>query len=221
MSRKERDVAETLSDMQVAADLRHRHQQQQKEQEAVDALRTMGAAAVLVGPHRTREPEWRAPTEQELGKGIPANFQVRVSHRKNGKPYRTYRSPAGTLYRSVVEVLRSLDDSSSSSDSDTSSSEDEAMCEDDDDIMEYTITLRISVNDDASKRDRVYVPMTTVGQVIEDVLPGATLFYKGVGQPKEERLQCMDEHMVPNGVYEVNLRNRPSVHTFVFNFNEH
>ena len=229
MSQKERDVADTLTDMQAANDLsrvKHQHKQRETEEEALDMLKIMDAVTILAGPHGTREPEWRPPTSDELRKGIPKKFQVRVSHRKNGNPYRTYRSPTGTLYRSIVEVIRSLDDSSPSEDSDTSSSdgelssEDESMCEYDDDIMQYTITLHIYVNDER-QRDRAYRPMTTVGQVIDDVLPGGTLYYKGVGKSREERLQCVFEHLVRGGVYKVHLRNKPSIHTFVFNFNEH
>lgn len=216
-------VAGTLADMQAASDLlrvKHRHKQQQADKEAAAALRTMGAATVLARPRPTRKPEWCAPSLDELSKGIPGNFKVRVSYRKNGKPYRTYRSPNGILYRSLAAVIRNLAPSEDETDVEERS-EDESMCEDDEDVTDYTITLHIFVNDDVNTTDREYLPMTTVGQVIEDVLPGATLFYKGVGKHNEERLQCVFGHLVRGDVYEVRLRDKPTIHTFVFNFNKH
>ena len=233
---KASDTLQKMHDASLLMGVTQYHAEKRAERVAATALARLRAASLVMSlKHRGGESksdtalekagrrDFRRPTRAELKRGIPRNFTVQEVPRKTGSHVdKYYYSPTGKKYRSVPEVLRSLDDSSSSSESySASDSEDEMMCEDDDDITQYTITLRLEVNDKPVPARR-YLPSATVAQVLEDVsLPDGTFFYQGAGRSKTARLQCAIEDIAPNGVYEVSIRDRPGMYTFVFDFSKY
>jgi len=200
--------------------------------EVVDTLTNMRAASILhnmrqhkrakhATKHRDRRPvtvairkKRRRPNAAEIDRGLPADFKVEEIPRKSGAHVDKYfYSPAGKKYRSIAAVRRAQEDSSSSV---SAVSHTDMPCVDDD-TFAFTVSLNIYANDKYMYK-RKYASTDTVQKVIDDVLPGGTLFYHGVGRDVGLRLQCVFEDMVPNGEYKVHIRNKPGLHTFVFRF---